>query len=164
MWFDRLTGFEERSPEQVRDNILVEGETMTFLANRKRFACGRLETPTLAELRERVGNIRPKRGRLSVSEVVGNVQELHQDRDNAGACFQVASQFNLLEMVSPSMTPEHGVDMASTSMRTIAHKEWIFPAIERALGRVSELDLDVSIVSYGSSQLRVRELAQRWRS
>ena len=27
----------------------------------------------------------------------------------AGALFQVASQFNLLEMVSPDVTPEHGV-------------------------------------------------------
>lgn len=29
--------------------------------------------------------------------------------ENAGAVFQVASQFNLLEMTGPSVTPEHGV-------------------------------------------------------
>lgn len=29
--------------------------------------------------------------------------------ENAGALFQVASQFNLLEMTSPTVTPEHGV-------------------------------------------------------
>jgi hypothetical protein len=33
----------------------------------------------------------------------------HQAPENAGALFQVASQFNLLEMVSPTVTPEDGV-------------------------------------------------------
>jgi hypothetical protein len=46
---------------------------------------------------------------LNVQEVVANVQDLHKDESNAGALFQVASQFNLLEMVSPSVTPERGV-------------------------------------------------------
>jgi hypothetical protein len=34
---------------------------------------------------------------------------MHQSPTNAGAVFQVASQFNLLEMISPEITPEHGV-------------------------------------------------------
>jgi hypothetical protein len=34
---------------------------------------------------------------------------MHQAPENAGALFQVASQFNLLEMTGPEMTPEHGV-------------------------------------------------------
>jgi hypothetical protein len=34
---------------------------------------------------------------------------MHQAPENVGALFQVASQFNLLEMVSPSVTPEDGV-------------------------------------------------------
>jgi hypothetical protein len=34
---------------------------------------------------------------------------MHQAPENAGALFQVASQFNLLEMVSPRVTPEDGV-------------------------------------------------------
>jgi hypothetical protein len=34
---------------------------------------------------------------------------MHQTPENAGALFQVASQFNLLEMVSPTVTPEQGV-------------------------------------------------------
>jgi hypothetical protein len=33
---------------------------------------------------------------------------MHHSPDNAGALFQVASQFNLLEMASPEVTPEHG--------------------------------------------------------
>jgi len=46
---------------------------------------------------------------LRVSEVVADIQELHAIRTNSGALFQVASQFNLLEMVSPDMTPEQGI-------------------------------------------------------
>src|SRR6185503_8384934 len=48
-------------------------------------------------------------GRISVREVVANVQQLHRNESNAGSLFQVASQFNLLEMVSPDVTPEQGV-------------------------------------------------------
>ncbi|MAG94705.1 MAG: hypothetical protein CMJ48_13310 [Planctomycetaceae bacterium] len=109
MWFESLTGFREENAEQVRSNIVVDGETMTSTANGREMACGRLETPTLAELRSRArANNQPK-GSLSLSEVIGDVQKLHLDPANAGALFQVASQFNLLEMVSPSVTPENGV-------------------------------------------------------
>jgi hypothetical protein len=38
-----------------------------------------------------------------------DVQQLHRDRRNAGALFQVASQFNLLEMVAPSYSPDDGI-------------------------------------------------------
>jgi hypothetical protein len=34
---------------------------------------------------------------------------MHEDPRNAGALFQAASQFNLLEMTSPRVTPEQGV-------------------------------------------------------
>jgi hypothetical protein len=71
--------------------------------------CGRLETPSLAELRERVEASKPETGKLSVREVVADVQSLHRDESNPGALFQVASQFNLLEMVSPHRTPEDGI-------------------------------------------------------
>lgn len=48
-------------------------------------------------------------GQLSVSIVRGNVRDMHNAPENRGAMFQVASQFNLLEMPSPDVTPEHGV-------------------------------------------------------
>jgi hypothetical protein len=109
MWFETLTGFCEESPQQVRENLAVDGQTLTSRINGKVFVYGRLETPTLGELRERVRASGQETGKLSVREVVANVQHLHTDVSNAGALFQVASQFNLLEMVSPSVTPEHGV-------------------------------------------------------
>jgi hypothetical protein len=111
MWFETLTGFPEESPQQVRENIAVAGQTLTSHVNGKVLVYGQLEIPTLAELRERVRASGQKSGRISVREVVANVQHLHTDVSNAGALFQVASQFNLLEMVSPRVTPEHGVGM-----------------------------------------------------
>ncbi|MDM7924074.1 MAG: hypothetical protein QUS14_17445 [Pyrinomonadaceae bacterium] len=108
-WFEKLTGFGEESGEQVRENIVLDGETLASRINGRSFRCGRLETPSLAELRERIRSLPRVEGKLSVREVVGNVRALHTDASNAGAFFQVASQFNLLEMITPSHTPEHGV-------------------------------------------------------
>jgi hypothetical protein len=108
-WFEGLTGFEERSPDLVRKNITVDGEMLTSHINGNILACGRLEIPSLAELREQIPAVGRGAGLLSVREVVENVQDLHRDASNAGALFQVASQFNLLEMASPNTTPEHGV-------------------------------------------------------
>lgn len=109
MWFESLTGFREESTDQVRANILVDGETMVSTANGREMICGRLETPTLAELRARVLAENLPQGRLRLSEVVNDVQRIHTEPADSGAFFQVASQFNLLEMVSPSVTPEAGV-------------------------------------------------------
>ncbi len=111
MWFESLTGFREGSPSQVRANLVLEDNTITSKVSGRAFSCGYLETPSLTELRTRAGKSKLFNGTLTLSEVVGDVKLLHADRANAGAFFQVASQFNLLEMVSPSVTPEHGIDI-----------------------------------------------------
>lgn len=108
-WFEELTGFREKSLRHVRENITVDGHMLTSHVNGKVMTCGRLDTPSLAELRGYVSSGGVSDGTLSVDEAVANVQELHTDLSNAGALFQVASQFNLLEMVSPNLTPERGV-------------------------------------------------------
>jgi hypothetical protein len=108
-WFETLTGFPEESPQQVRENITVEGKTLKSYVNGKVMVCGQLETPTLAQLRERIHSSGHEVGKISVREVVANVQHLHTNESNAGSLFQVASQFNLLEMVSSRVTPERGV-------------------------------------------------------
>jgi hypothetical protein len=41
--------------------------------------------------------------------ITGDVRQMHWSAENIGALFQVASQFNLLEMVSFSVAPEDGV-------------------------------------------------------
>ncbi len=109
MWFEKLMGFQEESPEQVRKNISVNGEILKSHINRREFVCGTLETPSLAELRNRIHASKIHPEKISIREVIADVQHLHSDKSNAAALFQVASQFNLLEMVSPDVTPEHGV-------------------------------------------------------
>ena len=108
-WFTRITGFSERSPEGVRQSISVDGERMTSSVNHATYRCGRLEVPSLEELRKRAQTGSQSERGISVSGVVGDARALHADSSNAGAVFQVASQFNLLEMVSPNVTPERGV-------------------------------------------------------
>lgn len=108
-WFEELTGIDESDLQQVEGQLKIEGDRMLSLANQRSFSFGRLETPSLAELRDRVQAITPHEGKLTVKEVVADVQDLHADPANKGALFQVASQFNLLEMVSPNVTPEGGV-------------------------------------------------------
>ena len=95
-WFEKLTGFVE-TPAEVYKNITVDGINMTSAANGRSMVCGTLETPTLAELRARVRAVQVGSGKLSLTEQVASVHDLHADPANAGALFQVASQFNLLE-------------------------------------------------------------------
>ena len=109
MWFEKLTGFLEESPQQVRANISVDGNVMKSHVNGKSYVHGELQIPSLAELRESVRSGGFQSGRMQVREVVADVQQLHTAESNAGTLFQVASQFNLLEMISPHVTPEHGV-------------------------------------------------------
>ena len=106
-WFEELFGFVEESPQQVRENLRIEGAWIESRANGRRFHAGRLAHETLGEMRAQQRPDWP--GRLRLSEVVGDVRALHRDPKNARAIFQVASQFNLLEMVAPEVTPEQGI-------------------------------------------------------
>lgn len=108
-WFTRLTGFSERTPDEVRKHLEVRDDQLTSHVNGKTYPCGRLEISSLADLRGKVADRQTTSGRLVVSELVGDVRRMHQGAENAGALFQVASQFNLLEMISPGVTPERGV-------------------------------------------------------
>jgi len=109
MWFENLTGFKETSPDQIRARLKLSGDTITSSVNGRSMVCGQLETPSLAELRSRVKNIQTPSGRLKIREVISDARSLHTDASNTGALFQVASQFNLLEMPGPSVTPEEGI-------------------------------------------------------
>jgi len=108
-WFERLTGFREADYEETCSRLRIEGNHLFSPANGRKYAIGRLELPSLAELRDRAKPSRRKGDRIRVEVIQGDVRKLHQDPRYAGALFQVASQFNLLEMISPDVTPEDGV-------------------------------------------------------
>lgn len=111
-WFEELVGFEEIY-SAVRDQLVVDGQFLRSNVNGSRHRYGQLETPMLDELRSQskplIVDIKDSSRGISINEVVADVQDLHCDPRNQNAMFQVASQFNLLEMVSPSVTPEAGV-------------------------------------------------------
>jgi len=79
------------------------------LINGKSYGIGKLELVPLKTLRERGKSAQALSGRLKVSVVRGDVRKMHRLPENANALFQVASQFNLLEMTSYDVSPEHGV-------------------------------------------------------
>jgi hypothetical protein len=109
-FFEQMMGFAEGNYSQVQDNIQLQGPYMRSLINDAQYRYGILEIPTLQELRQRVQKIIiTKKEPSSLSEVVANVQNLHCDAENEDCLFQVASQFNLLEMVGPTVSPERGV-------------------------------------------------------
>ncbi|GGG12087.1 hypothetical protein GCM10011344_10940 [Dokdonia pacifica] len=109
MWFKELVGFDEISPDDVRKHLEMDGTVLRSKVNGESYECGTLEIPTVQELREKVAYINSSASQIRVSECIANVQELHKDVDNVNALFQAASQFNLLEMVGPEITPESGV-------------------------------------------------------
>ena len=110
-WFEALMGFPEGSYQETKRNLEVVGETLRSRVNGRRYAIGELETPSLGELRHHAASmVRQLPGRLHVSTVVGDVGRLHRASATKNALFQVASQFNLLEMAGPDVTPEDGVD------------------------------------------------------
>jgi len=115
-WFRELRGFSE-SPAAIREHLEVAGDQLRSKVNGRSYGIGQLEIPSLAELRARAAALVAPgaaaaamvRGPISLSIVQGDARALHREPAYANALFQVASQFNLLEMTSPRITPEEGV-------------------------------------------------------
>lgn len=112
-WFERLTGFVETTGEvgheATRQRLALEGQQLVSRVNGRRYCIGSLELVSLQVLRQRAQAGPALGGAGSFSVAQGNARALHAQPDCAGALFQVASQFNLLEMVGPGITPEDGV-------------------------------------------------------
>lgn len=108
-WFERITGFKEADYETTRARLAVEGGRLVSDAHERRYAVGRLELPSVAELRAQALALPPAAARTTLRAVMGDARALHRDPANADALFQVASQFNLLEMTGPAVSPEEGV-------------------------------------------------------
>ena len=113
-WFEELFGFRERGYETVKKNLEMRDGKLVSLANGREFQPGEFLTPSLAELRQQVQEIVPKPSeegcRLKLSHIaVSDIYATHMEKEYAGAMFQVASQFNCLEFVSPGVVPENGI-------------------------------------------------------
>ncbi len=107
--FQQLFGFPEGSHAEVQSRLRVEEDPLSSSVNGASYACGRLEMTSLSELRERVSTLKLTPNPSTCREIVADAKALHADPENAGVLFQVASQFNLLEMCGPGETPEMGI-------------------------------------------------------
>jgi hypothetical protein len=112
-WFESLFGFSENGDASVRRSLEMQGQTLYSRANGRSFGAGALELVSLQELRNRVelrlAEKPGETGRLKARVVTGDVRHMHSQPEYQGALFQVASQFNLLEMPSFETTPELGI-------------------------------------------------------
>lgn len=106
-WFDALTGFVEQSGDDVRSKLHLNGSKLHSSVNNRSFDAGSFSTPSLSSLRSKT--VSGNGSQIRIAELVGDVRSLHQDAANANAVFQVASQFNCLEMAAPEVVPEDGV-------------------------------------------------------
>ena len=105
-----MAGFKEFGYEETRRNFEIVGQRLRSKVNKRSYGIGTLETPSLAELRSRAASVIGDLARkVEVTSISGDVRGVHGESASANALFQVASQFNLLEMVGPNVTPEDGV-------------------------------------------------------
>lgn len=113
-WFSDLFGFSESDYVDVQRwlRVSVAGFTgspmLESLVNKQQYAIGTFTTPSLADLRNEGATVELP-GKLKVKNVVGGVDELIAADENRHSTFQVASQFNCLETMSPTQYPEEGV-------------------------------------------------------
>jgi len=118
-WFEKTFGFKERSYEVTRNQFRLEENNtkLVSLANGRKFHIGEFGTPSLAELHNQLNalvdeeeeNNDDEPSGLTFQHKIADVKELHMDPENEGAIFQVASQFNCLEMISERVTPDDGI-------------------------------------------------------
>lgn len=109
-WFEALTGFREGSYDATKAQLAVDGNRLRSKVNGLTYDAGVLSTPSVRELREKaLAATEQLPGEIKVSNVVGDVRGMHALTENRGALFQVASQFNLLEMTDYDVAPEDGV-------------------------------------------------------
>lgn len=166
-WFERLTGFRESGHRATQAQMFMEGESLVSRVNGRRYRAGRLELLSLRALRERAAALGTPAGRLKVRNLVGNVRALHQVPEFAGGLFQVASQFNLLEMMSPGVTPEEGVAIyqhdgtqgpacAMAAGAATIYRNYFVP-LEGGLGQTSQRQINALA---GLGQALGRALAQ----
>jgi hypothetical protein len=111
-WFEKLLGFKEESYKKTKKKLAIRGKKLHSLVNFKSYEIGEFELKSLNELREETRLIKKEkdlRKKNQLGIIKGDVKKLLRSRDNHYALFQVASQFNMLEMIDPSITPEDGV-------------------------------------------------------
>ena len=107
-WFEKLTGFTEKSYTETKENLYIKDNKLYSKINHKCFDIGEFKIISLKDLRSQTKkNNTNKKNKVEV--IRADVKDLLSDKKNHNAVFQVASQFNCLEMINENITPERGV-------------------------------------------------------
>ncbi|UYW33514.1 hypothetical protein [Methylorubrum extorquens] len=150
-WFKALTGFHEGDYAHTQGRLSVVDGRLHSDATPCSYVVGTFELPSLFELRARAQAVDlPGRLRLSIAE--GDVRKMHRLAENRGALFQVASQFNMLEMVHQDITPEDGVTgyahdgtqgpaCAMAAGAATIYRNYLVP-MDGAIGQTADRQLD----------------------
>jgi hypothetical protein len=172
-WFTRLTGFREHTYNKTRALLEVNGRKVHSKANGKSYGIGEFDFVALETLRARVTAGTGLEGRPQVRIVTGDVRQLHRAPEYRGALFQVASQFNALEMVGPDVTPEDGVTRyehdrtqgpacAMAAGAATIYRNYFVPVGDQ-IGQTSEHQLDgLAEIGAELSVLLGRPVADLW--
>jgi len=110
-WFSELFGFNESEVNDIRDFITCKEGRISSKVNRKSYELGKFKLLSLEELRHRNCLKKHTSSAVKFNEKIADAKDIHLSRQHARSVIQVASQFNLLEMVSPYITPEAGVSI-----------------------------------------------------
>lgn len=105
-WFEEIFGFYE-SQSNIDKYITIKNNILSNSLNHKSHDIGDFSTLSLGELKLKLND--KHKGVSNYKEIFGNVKDLHLNPSNNNSLFQVASQFNLLEMVNPNITPSQGI-------------------------------------------------------
>jgi len=87
-----------------------------LLEDGSNISAGTFSMPSVSNLRNRVKralesiDASPVKGSISIQNIVGEARNLHSKNISNQGVVQAASQFNFLEMVSPSGVPENGIE------------------------------------------------------
>ncbi len=144
-WFEGITGFREKPYTETRDALSAVDGRLHAQGRDCGVAVGMLTLPSLAELRAEAAAV-PGAGRLRLSIVEGDVRAMHRAPENRGALFQVASQFNMLEMVGPECDARtrrdrlRGRPHAGSGLRGGGRRRHDLPQLPRARGRAARPD------------------------
>lgn len=106
-WFKELTGFDEEHYNSTKNNLNISWGVLHSIFSPNTYLVGEFSDVSLGELKYEFPPVQNKQTLITLSEIVDDVQSLHLSHPDA--TFQVASQFNALEMVSPEISPLYGV-------------------------------------------------------
>ena len=91
-WFKELTGFSEESYHLTQSNFRVEGQKLISKVNNRSFNIGEFNCESLLGFRQQVSRIDVKRGKSTLSEIVGEAKSFHETPSSGVFCGETISR------------------------------------------------------------------------